>query len=465
MPTPLENLKNELASSHHRLIVLAGAGVACATDDNPCNSWRGLLTNGLDRCRERCHTLTYQWLDITQKLIEENTPDGLISAAGRIRNKLTEVHTNEYARWLADSVGALRLVRRETIDAILTWRTRIATTNYDNLFEEASGLKPVVWADGLRSHQVLRGDEPGILHLHGHYSTPNSVVFDARTYEDVCRDVNAQNMLRAILTRDTVVFVGCGDGLQDPNFSALLTWARIALEQCSHSHYHLVRQSDLRSIAGRYKGLPIEPIAYGTAFTDLPGFLLNINSHAQTPTGLAAHIRLLDERQTDFDTQRHSLDGNTALSPSEYIRRSFELARELWNAGGLRTAALHMHGALTRQTNTLPPNDDITYSLEAVEYLLKDGLDQHALSLMNRVESLLLQTAPDSPSRAHYHRLLSRCFTARADLDRLQSVAAVAMTSATPTEKNCLKAEIAEYYMLSGDIAQAERDLCVENDK
>ena len=197
MPTPLEDLEKELASHPERVLVLAGAGVAYSTDPNPCATWSGLLRNGLQRCRERCHTLPPDWLTITELLIKQKAAAEFVQAASRIEQALRDVHGGEYGRWLADSVGALKLNDRRTVDAILKWRTRVATTNYDNLIEDASGLRPVVWDEGHLALEVLRGDQPGVLHLHGHYSLPDTVVFGATTYEDICRDVPAQNFLRS----------------------------------------------------------------------------------------------------------------------------------------------------------------------------------------------------------------------------------------------------------------------------
>ena len=125
-------------------------------------------------------------------MIAERAAAELVQAASRIEQALREVHGGEYGSWLADSVGGLKLNDRRTIDALLSWQARIATTNYDNLFEDASHLRAVVWAQGDLALQVLRGVQPGILHLHGHYTSPETVVFGAKTYEDICRDVRAR---------------------------------------------------------------------------------------------------------------------------------------------------------------------------------------------------------------------------------------------------------------------------------
>ena len=459
MPTAREDLEKELASHPDRVLVLAGAGVACATDTNPCAYWSGLLKNGLQRCRDRCHTLSADWATITELSIKQNTADELIQAASRIEKALRGVHDGEYGRWLTDSVGALKLNDRRTIDAILCWRTRVATTNYDNLFEDASGLQPVVWDQGHLALQVLRGDMPGVLHLHGHYRFADSVVFGARTYEDICRDVPAQNLLRSVLTRDTVVFVGCGAGVDDPNFGGLLEWSRKALESCLHTHYHLVRESELEAVSKQYRGLRVTPVVYGKNYPDLGPFLEQVSARVRGQARPSLPLDTLVTRQTDYESQRRDLDARTDLPPLEYVRRSFELARTLWDAGGHRTAALHMDGSLMRSGSALAPPDRVEFILEAAEYLLQDDLDFHAMVLLGNAEKLMPQLPVGAEAHSRFRRLLARCLAARADLGKLEQVIAAALPTAPPEERARLEAERAEYHMLGGDLAQAERDL------
>ncbi len=458
VPTVREDLEKELASHPDRVLVLAGAGVACATNTDPCAYWSGLLKNGLQRCRDRCHNLSPDWATITELSIKQNTADELIQAASRIEKALRGVHDGEYGRWLTDSVGALKLNDRRTIDAILSWGTRIATTNYDNLFEDASKLQSVVWDQRHLALQVLRGDLPGILHLHGHYLFADSVVFGARTYEDICRDEQAQNMLRSVLSLNTVVFVGCGAGVDDPNFGGLLKWSKEALKSCLHTHYHLIRTCELEAVAKQYQGLRVTPVVYGENYADLGPFLVQVSEGVRNQARPLTSLDSLMTRQTDYDSQRRDLDSRTDLSPLEYVRLSFELARSLWDAGGHRTAALHMQSAL-RKSSGMAVADRIEFILQAVEYLLQDDLDLFAMNLLGDAEKLIQQAPVALETHARFRRLLARCLVATADLNKLEQVINVALPTAPPEERARLEAERAEYHMLSGDLAQAERDV------
>jgi hypothetical protein len=49
-----------------------------------------------------------------------------------------------------------------------------------------------------------------------------SVVLGVRSYDQVLGGEHAQAMLQAMTAMRTILFVGCGDGLEDPNLGALL---------------------------------------------------------------------------------------------------------------------------------------------------------------------------------------------------------------------------------------------------
>ena len=78
--------------------------------------------------------------------------------------------------------------------------------------------------------RVLRREEKGVAHLHGYFRQPESVVLGSRSYDDVLRDEHAQAILRTLVLRDRLLFVGFGAGLSDPNFGNLLSWmARVLI--------------------------------------------------------------------------------------------------------------------------------------------------------------------------------------------------------------------------------------------
>jgi len=64
-------------------------------------------------------------------------------------------------------VGSLRQVDGAVLEALGELGVPLATTNYDSLIEQATGLDGVTWREGSRVQVVLRGGERSVVHLHG----------------------------------------------------------------------------------------------------------------------------------------------------------------------------------------------------------------------------------------------------------------------------------------------------------
>lgn len=255
-------------------VLFVGAGVSIhATGGANAASWRGLLVEGLQRCVDE-HGATEDWARVVGGLIETGH---LTYAGDLITKQLGGRDSAAYARWLRDTVGALHADHDAWLRALVALRQPLVTTNYDDLLAWASGLPVVTWEETSKLHDVFR-DGPeryeAVLHLHGHWRSPRSVVLDLASYEDVRRDAVAQNGLRSWLTTRTALFVGFGGGLDDPNFQALRTWLKDVLGTSPHAHYVLVRATDL---AGARKllddGGGILPVSYGADWENLPDFL------------------------------------------------------------------------------------------------------------------------------------------------------------------------------------------------
>src|SRR5262249_19068063 len=180
----------------------------------------------------------------------------------------------EYSRWLRETVGALRVARPEVIEAIISLQLPIATTNYDSLIEQVSGLPQVTWKDGVRVERLLRGDDPGVLHLHGYWGDPSSVVLGISSHEKVLGDEHAQAMQHALRAFRTLLFVGCGAGLADPNFGALLRWSREVFEGSEYRHFRLAINTEVTALQQQHpRAERIFVIGFGPSHSDLAPFL------------------------------------------------------------------------------------------------------------------------------------------------------------------------------------------------
>jgi hypothetical protein len=158
---------------------------------------------------------------------------------------------------------------------------KLATTNYDNMIEAGTGRSSITWRDWALATSFFREPTQDVLHLHGHYRQPDSIILGARSYDEVCRDEFVQTALRGLMISGTLVFVGCGTGLDDPNFGVLLEWVRSILAECQHSHFILVRSGEVDDWRRRLQGIPIDPIPYGAEYNDLTPFLEGLAERVQ----------------------------------------------------------------------------------------------------------------------------------------------------------------------------------------
>jgi hypothetical protein len=76
--------------------------------------------------------------------------------------------------------------------------TPLVTTNYDDLIEKVTSLKHVCWTDPRNASQVVRGDDRRVLHLHGHWDEPDSVVLGIRSYEQIKNDKHTYTFPAAV---------------------------------------------------------------------------------------------------------------------------------------------------------------------------------------------------------------------------------------------------------------------------
>jgi tetratricopeptide (TPR) repeat protein len=269
--TYFERLRDEIAEGHALAIIGAGISIG-ATGNARAASWTGLLEDGVDRCQLLDQPA--EWADRVRAEIRSGDMDDLLSAAEKVSRKLGAPKKGEFHRWLREAVGALEAKDRAVLDALRDLGIPLATTNYDDLLEDVTGLPPVTWRDGSRVERLLRGDEKGILHLHGHWDDPDSVVLGIRTYEEVRGDPHTQAVLRALRTLRTLIFIGCGDGLSDPNFGAFLTWTREVLPGTEYPHYRLCRDGEVVPLRSQHPDSePIVLLPYGPNHSDLVPFL------------------------------------------------------------------------------------------------------------------------------------------------------------------------------------------------
>jgi hypothetical protein len=275
--TPLEDLRAELAA--RRAVVIVGSGVSvAATGGAPTASWVGLLNDGVAFCEALLGpTLPSGWGDRRRSQLASGDLDELVGAAEDLTRRLGGPTGGEFGRWLTQGIGNLRATSPAVLQALAALAVPLATTNYDGLLEGVTGRPAVTWRQGALVEQVVRGDTQAILHLHGHWQDPASVVLGVRSYEAVLGDAHAEAMRKALASTRTLVFVGCGAGLADPNFGALRRWLAGVFASSPYRHYRLCLTEELAELWQEH-GLDerIIPLAYGQQHEDLVPFLRDL---------------------------------------------------------------------------------------------------------------------------------------------------------------------------------------------
>lgn len=276
------DLRQLIERSPHNVVLIVGAGVSMSalfnTAEAKIASWAGLLRHGLARCEE-LGALDGSALETQLEHLASDDADRWILAAEAITAALGGPGGGEFRRWLSDTVGGFAAAARtnDVLAAIRALAARgviLATVNYDGILEEITSLPPVTWRQRAKVEAVLRGDARGILHLHGHWEEPDSVVLGGRSYDEVVEDEHARTVLEALRMTKTFVLVGHGAGLRDPNWGSFLRWTEQVFAGSSYRHYRLARDCELADVRAEHRDEQrIVALGYGADFSDLGPFL------------------------------------------------------------------------------------------------------------------------------------------------------------------------------------------------
>ena len=198
-------------------------------------------------------------------------------------------------------VGQLKVTEPRLIRAIQNLGGLIATLNYDSLLAQVTGRPPIHWRQQTEITRYLRGhSNEFILHLHGQWEVPESIVLDHNSYEAIAGDVKTQDLLRRFARFETMLFIGCGQTFFDPSFQTLLRWANDALGWLNTGHSALCRRCEEPNMLAELRSHAyLAPLVYGEAYEDLAPFLLKTLG---SESGSAAAVNPLITSQVGFGT-------------------------------------------------------------------------------------------------------------------------------------------------------------------
>jgi hypothetical protein len=217
-PTPRDQLIDLL--SRKKAVCVVGTGVSIASSNNPVVSWRGLIENGLDYAQTNGLLNTSEVAEVFGRC-KSGTATDLISLGQLLRDRLSP---GRYRSWLEAVFKNLTADRPQIIQAIHDFGVPIATTNYDHFLEYSTNLPSITWKDEADMESWLHGDQDAILHLHGSWRDPSSIVLATSDYEHLTSNELARQLLMSLCVSQTLVFIGCGSGLSDPSWSLVMSW-------------------------------------------------------------------------------------------------------------------------------------------------------------------------------------------------------------------------------------------------
>jgi len=271
-------------------VIIVGAGVTLvATSDTlkrplPRLTWTGLIRNGLDYLVNGSHvSAANRRTGQAYDSLGHDDPESLLDAANIMASQMR--HNGQFPTWLESVFGSLYSEVRhpailEVLQALHKNGATLLTTNYDDILEKACGLRHIGRSNRDEIVKFKRGDLDGVFHVHGSYHDPHEVVLDTTDYYQITHSDEVQNLLKSFLESNTILFVGCGSGLEDPNFSALLRWASERQENLPNRHCLLVRDGD--SLNHKL----LVRVRYGSEYEDLAPYLKQLLDQPGKPNSM-----------------------------------------------------------------------------------------------------------------------------------------------------------------------------------
>ena len=286
----LADIRAELR--RNRLVPVIGAGVSVGAARLP--NWLGAVRAGLRHLRQT-RMADPAALAEAGRLLEAGE---LIPAAEAIAAQLKDL--SEWAAWLRDT---FRIEQEAIGDWSMLWAIfelmcpLVATTNYDRLlsFNPLQVVQSVSWDEPALLESALK-DGRSVVHLHGIWDRPQSVVFGAGDYDRLVGKDAYRSFLRALWLDRTLLFIGCSfDGLQDPDFGRLLDWAHREFGQNHFRHYALLKAGSYDLDQGQHLlRHRIQVVEYGPSHVELPETIRDLNPHREVAlTASANRIREL----------------------------------------------------------------------------------------------------------------------------------------------------------------------------
>lgn len=299
------------------LLVIGNAvavhATASAKGPVPVASWRGLLEEAIAFIESgpRPRSARKWNVERARAGLDSSGVTTVLATAAEVERTLRSYGDDLFADWLDRTLGGLTPpIEREVLDAIGALGLPISTTNYDGLLEYALGRQAITFRDSLHVREFLAGalEKQGVLHLHGHYRRPGSIVLGMPAHDRDEYDLRVRETLRSLFISRDLVFVGTRIDRAEPNLARLLGWVAESPIPPERQHFLLVRDCDAPAVMAQLPmTLRIRVLSYGNDYGDLAPFLRSLRPAALTPLPPAKSIFLAAERPVSLRALRERL--------------------------------------------------------------------------------------------------------------------------------------------------------------
>ncbi|KAI0449682.1 SIR2-like domain-containing protein [Xylaria acuta] len=328
-----------------RLAICVGSGVTLYSAPSQAQrlSWWGLMNNALDYYEDQASALSQQPvnqadLSSARRILQKANPTDADreDVANRIQ-KLLSNRIDLETTWMRAQFKNLYkdyVDQLEILDALKTLHQHGAllfTTNYDDLLERHCGLEPIDASDpnGLTSWR--RGSHQAVFHPHGYWRNANHIVLSAEQYWQVKNDAIVQETLQHVLASRTVLFVGCGGGLSDPNFGPLIQWIGKRNVGTGDSHYILLQAAETNPVTQ----LPLIHLRCDN-FDAIPRFLKDLLPSSERREGTLTELpndrerKRIHEWLAPLDQSRFLNDMTNLQGPNRFDRQVTQ-SQDVWS--------------------------------------------------------------------------------------------------------------------------------------
>lgn len=364
-------------------ILVVGTGLSMAGSRNAdCASWAGLLKNGIGRLID-IDVKDSAWAKLVESMLdagfEGDDSSFAVQAASQVGEAFEALGGTAYADWLNGTVGNLAVIDAAVPKAVCALGIPILTTNYDTLIEQVDDRGSATWKNPTEMQRIISGNSSSIGHLHGIWSEPDSVVLTNADYEGLRASPAAQAIQTAFATDKSIIYIGVGSGLSDPNFSRFIRWQRETFPNPGVRHYRLCTNREKAALEVIHRADPIELIVYGEKHEELETFLASIREMVREPLqdpikNLVPSVK--DARDAFVDAIKAELIGNASGEDAEKTVDELSLTPIFLSVPYSQYLASKMSNEKVEKQKRLDPLLDVT----TTEVILIVGEENSGLS-------------------------------------------------------------------------------------